>query len=95
MADNSDFKNVCGVWLSEPKEGKARYMSGTLRAQDVAEILSCSNEGNGSVRLFIHKNNKRPDKKDPDYRISCCAVKDQGAQAKGKQNDVSDDLIPF
>jgi len=80
MADQAkyEFKNLCGVWLSKPRKGKARYMSGTLTREMIAEILSCSNEGDGGVRLFIHKNNKRPDKKDPDYRISCakCRPKD-------------------
>ena len=93
MAENSDFKSICGVWLSEPKEGKARYMSGTLRSQDIAELLSLSNEGDGSVRIFMHKNNKRPDKQDPDYRISACANKTR--EKAPTNNPVNDDDVPF
>jgi hypothetical protein len=85
MASN-DFKNLCGVWLSDARPDKPRYMSGTLTREMINEILSCSNEGDGSVRIFIHRNNQRPGKKDPDYRVSCvkCQPKEQkpaGTQA--------------
>ena len=92
---NSEFKNLCGVWLSEPKEGKARYMSGALRAEDVAEILSCANEGDGTVRLFIHKINKRPDRNDPDYRISCVASKPKEAEEQPLMPLPNNDDVPF
>lgn len=54
--EKSELKNLCGIWLSDKVEGKERYMSGTMRKEDVAEILSCSNESpDGKVRIMVFK----------------------------------------
>ena len=94
---NNELKNLCGVWLSDKVEGKDRYMSGTMRKEDVAEILSCSNESpDGKVRVMIFKNNKRPEKRDPDYRIVCCVPNPPKTQQESKPAvDYDKDASPF
>ena len=87
---SDDFKKLCGLWLTDGKNGK--FMSGTLRKQEIDLLVACSESApDGSVKLFCFKNTKREGKKDPDYRVSC-------APCKAKQNidkiPIDDDL-PF
>ena len=95
---NSDFKNIGGLWMSEKKEGRKQYMSGCLREQELNAIQSCAQEGNGQVKIFVFKNEKREGRRDPDYRMSICPQKPKENTAPIKHEEhaqFDDDDVPF
>lgn len=66
------LKEICGLWLGKTKKGASK-MSGSVKEERVIPA---------GAWLMVLKNEKRPDHKDPDYRLFVQVPDDDPSEAQ-------------
>lgn len=82
----ADFRNSIGAfWLKESRDGK-KYMTGDITIDG------------RKIKVVMFSNKKRPDKKDPDYRLFLSEERGAGGgrdDGYSGQQSGDDDSTPF